>query len=124
MIDAGIGANEAVACFSDEHVVAANEPTRFPEDYFHETGVFPLALRDGLCLRRRLDGRQPDRCAFSLRNNLLRDDQDVAVFETYACFAGSIRYLLGQIVATLNLRQSGQAKQAYTRMDNGGMLRR
>jgi len=124
MIDAGIGANEAVACFSDEHVVAANDAPRLLQDYFHETRILLLPLRDGLCLRRRLDGRQPDRRAFSLRNNLLCDDQDVAVFETYACFAGGICYLFGQIVAALNLRQSMQAKQAHIRMDNGGMLRR
>ncbi len=55
MIHTCIGADVAVACFGDQHGIAADEAARFFQDYFDEAGVFLLALRDGLCLGRRLD---------------------------------------------------------------------
>ena len=124
MIDTGIGAHEAVACFGDQHVIAADDAPRLFQDYFHEPGIFLLPLCDGLRLERWPDCGQPDYGAFGLGNNLLRDDQDVSVFESDACFASSVCNLSGEIVAEMNLRQSRQAKQAYTRTDNGRVRRR
>src|SRR5258708_29077508 len=124
MVDARIGANETVACVGDQHVIAADDAPRLFQDYFHERSVLLLPLRDGLRLERRPDCRQPDYSAFGLGNNFLRDDEDVSVFESDACFACSVCYLSREIVAELNLRQSGQTKQAYTRTDSGRVRRR
>src|SRR6266851_1860212 len=124
MVDTGIGADEAVARFGDQHVIAADDAPRLFQNYFHEPRVFLLPLRDGLRLERRPNRGQPDYGAFGLGDNFLRDDEDVAVFERDACFAGSVCYLSGEIVAEMNLRQSRQAKQAYARTDNGRVLRR
>src|SRR6267154_3027116 len=124
MVDAGIGADEAVARFGDQHVIAADDAPRLFQDYFHEPRVLLLPLRDGLRLERRPDCRQPDYSAFGFGNNFLRDDEDVAVFERDARFACSVCYLSGEIVAEANLRQSGQTKQAYTRTGNRRVLRR
>ena len=123
MVDAGIGADEAVARFGDQHVIAADDAPRLFQNYFHEPGIFLLPLRDGLRLERRADCRQPDYGAFGLGDNFLRDDEDIAVFESDACFASSVCNLSGEILAEMNLRQSRQAKQAYTRTDNGRVLR-
>src|SRR6266851_2041914 len=123
MVDTGIGADEAVARFGDQHVIAADDAPRLFQDYFHEPRVLLLPLRDGLRLERWPDCGQPDYGAFGLGNNFLRDNEDVSVFESDACFACSVCYLSGEIVAEANLRQSGQAKQAYARADNGRVLR-
>src|SRR5712692_284163 len=116
MIHARIGTDVAMACFGNQHGITADETPRFFQDYFHEPRVFLLPLGDGLSLGRRLDGGQPDHRAFGLRNNLLRDDEDVSVFELQARFAGGNCYLPGEIVAVANLRQAGQAKQTQTRI--------
>ena len=123
MIDTGIGAHEAVACFGDQHVIAADDAPRLFQDYFHEPRVLLLPLRDGLRLERGPNCGEPDYGAFGLGNNFLRDDEDVAVFESDARFAGGVSYLSSEIVAELNLRQTGQAKQLYATTDNGRMLR-
>src|SRR6266852_138506 len=124
MIHARVGTDVAMACFGNQYRIAADETPRFIQDYFHEPRIPFLPFGDGLSLGRRLDRGQPDHRAFGLRNNLLRDDEDVAVFELHARFAGGICYLPGEIVATVDLRQSGQAKQAHIRIGSRGLLRR
>src|SRR5712692_805123 len=124
MIHARVGTDVAVACFGNQYRIAADETPRFIQDYFHEPRIPFLPFGDGLSLGRRLDRGQPDHRAFGLRNNLLRDDENVAVFELQARFAGGICYLPGEIVATVDLRQSGQAKQAHIRIGSRGLLRR
>jgi len=95
MIHARIGADVAVECFGNEHGIAADEAPRFFQDHFHEPGIFLLPLRDGPCLRRRRDGCQTPLASFGFRNNLLRHDKDIAVFEMQARFARGICYLSG-----------------------------
>src|SRR5258708_33604658 len=124
MVDAGIGADEAVARFGDQHVIAADDAPRLSKDYFHEPGIFLLPLRDGLRLERWPDCGQPDYGAFGLGNNFLRDDEDVSGFETDARSAGSVYYLSGKIVAMLNLRQPGHAEQLHTGKESANKPRR
>jgi len=78
MIDTGIGAHEAVACFGDQHVIAADDSPRLFK-ITSRAEVLLLPLRDGLRLERGPDCGEPDYGAFGLGNNFLRDDEDVAV---------------------------------------------
>ncbi len=87
MIHACIGADVAVMRFGNQHGVAANEASRFLKNNFNEARVFLLPLGDGLGLGRRRDGCQLNERALGLRDNFLRDDQNVAVFKVQPRFA-------------------------------------
>ena len=122
MVDAGIGAHETVACFGNQHMIAANDAPRLLQDDFDGAGIFLQARGERESLRRRADGREPHDRTFGLGDNFLRDDEDVSVFERDACFARGGCNLSGQIVAQLNLRQSGQANQTEITAGDGRFL--
>jgi len=58
-------------------------------------------------VRRRHHVGEPDDASLRLRNDLLRERDDVAVLEVDLC-----RYELRQVVAFLNLRQAGDGDDA------------
>src|SRR5260370_540505 len=124
MVHASIGTDIAVASFGNQHGIGADKAAGFFQDDFHKARVFLLPQRDGLRLGRRLDRFQLDDRAFSLRNNLLRDDEDVAVFKMHAHFAGSDCNLFGEIFAAANLGQSWHTDEAHIGIGSRSLFRR
>jgi hypothetical protein len=66
----------------DERVADADDPNRLPEDRLDASRV--AVASDAARLRRGLDSRERDDAAFGLGHDLLRHDDDVAVFEIAA----------------------------------------
>jgi len=80
-------------------------------------GSFFCRSAMGLRLERRAGLSPADYGAFGLGDDFWRDDEDIAVFESDACSCEQRLQFVREIVAEMNLRQSRQAKQAYTRTD-------
>ena len=81
MVDAGIGADETVMGFDDEHAVRADYAARFADDDFDETRIAREFFRKPHGLGRRADFGKTQDAAFRFRNNLLRDNEDVSFFK-------------------------------------------
>lgn len=110
MVDACIGADETVMSFGDEDAIAADDAPGFFQNDFNYARIFFLLRGDGERLGRRCYGFQTNERAFGLRNNFLRYDNDVAVFERDSRFMGGIANALGQIFAAPNLGDSRNSK--------------
>ncbi len=95
MVDAGVGADETVARFGDEDMIAPDDAPRLLQDDFDGAGIFLQARGERESLRRRANGREPHHRAFGLGDNFLRDDEKVAVFERDACSASGSCNLCG-----------------------------
>ena len=66
MVDARIGADETVARFGDQHMIAADDAPRLPQDDFDGTRIFFQAPGDRQCFRGGLYACQPNESVFRL----------------------------------------------------------
>ena len=107
MVDAGIGHHVAEPVLGDHQVRAVpHDAPRLGQDHLDEARVL-LDLggeRDGL--RRGLDGRDIDDAALGLRDDLLRDDQHVAVLGREPGLGIGGERDRGEIVARLHQRHA------------------
>ena len=78
-IDAGIRQHIAAAVRDDQHALAvAHDLGRFAQDHLDEARVLVHLLGEMIGAGGRPDGREVDEAALCLRDDLLRDDEDVA----------------------------------------------
>jgi len=66
MVDARVGADESVARFGDQHMIAADDAPRLPQDDFDGTRIFIQATGEHEGFRGRLYACQPNESAFRL----------------------------------------------------------
>ena len=82
LVDAGVGAHDAEGVPDDQDPgFLADDLRGFVQDELHEAGVLVGLLAQDHGFRGRRHVGETDHAPFGLRDDLLRDDQHVAVFE-------------------------------------------
>ncbi len=110
MVHARVGADEPMACFGDQHAIAANDAPRLPQNDFNGARIFFQPRGDSEGLRRRLYACQADEGAFCLGDNFLSDDEDVAVFEVDGGSTRGAGHAFDKIIARANFRNASNWK--------------
>ena len=108
-VDAAVGADEAVVGLGDEHAVGhPDDASSLSQDDLQLAGVAVPALGEGHDLRTRLDGREVHDRALGLGDDLLGDDQDVALEQRQRRRRRPQRFdqRRGQVVAGADLRHA------------------
>src|SRR4030095_5618330 len=106
LINAGVGTNEAVMCFANDNVAShANNSPRFAEDALNQARIFLHAPSNRYTVRRCLHGREVNHSSFRLRNDFLRDSEDVARLKLDPALAHAIQQALSQIYIGMYLRR-------------------
>jgi hypothetical protein len=121
VIDAGVRHDETEAMLDDEHVhPMAHDPPRLRQDDLDQARVLVDESCELLGLRRWRDGADIDVAPFRLRDDLLRDDEHIAVGELKVRRGNAFRQQRAEIVPRLDQRQAGQGTQGQ----RGGRHRR
>jgi hypothetical protein len=105
-----------VWCLSDkEGSASSNNGGAFAQDHLDETRV-PIA-RDCECLGRRVDISKMHKCAFALRDHLVRGDNHVAGFEA-TDLSDDTNDCLRKIVARLEVRKPTEREERNRAFDH------
>ena len=111
MVDSRIGADKAMMSFRDEYLIAADNAPRLIQDHLHGTRIFFEPRGDRESLWRRFDACQANEGAFSLGNNFLGDDEDVAILEAYGDSTRGAGHAFGKVITLANLRNTWNWQQ-------------
>ena len=110
MVDPGIGHHVAEPVLGDHQVRAMpHDAPRLRQDDFDKTGVLLDLGGERPGLRRRLDRGDIDEAALGLRDDLLRDDEHVAVLGRDPGLGIGGERNRGEIVARLDQRHAAEA---------------
>src|SRR6266704_4831573 len=123
MVDPGIGADETVVSFRNQDLLAAHDAPRLLQNDFNDARVLLQTMGNGNRFNRRSYLCKPDHRSFGLGNDLLSDDENVAIFEVYPCFPGRIRYSFGKVISPANFREPRDAKQPQAGSGRRSVLR-
>ena len=113
-VDPGVGADEAVVGAADEHAVRGAEDLRgLVEHDLHRARVLVLLRRQLARSRTGLDVGEGDDCALGLRDDLVRDHDDLPVVQgaapAVARRAAAWRINLAEVIAGAHLGQAAEA---------------
>jgi hypothetical protein len=116
LVDAGVGADEAVICFYDEDGVFADDAAGFAEDEFDEARIFAAAVVvggggefDGALGRN--DCGQIDEAVFGFGDYFLGEDEDVVLLEGDFGFFGGGEEDARKVVAGANFGDVGDGEE-------------
>ncbi len=110
-IDSGIGADKTVDGFSDDDAALHfDDALGFAEHELDDTRIFCPFPRPVACVFRWFDGIQTNDSAFRLGDNLLRDDENIAVGDLDVAVVHEIHHEMREIIALTDLGQPGNRK--------------
>jgi hypothetical protein len=104
-----------VVRFDDQHMIAADDAARLSQNNFDHAGIFFQFPGDVPRFCRWFYASETNNGILRFRNNLLSDDQDVAIFEAKLCAAGRGGDVLAKIIAWLNFWDARQREQLHAR---------
>ena len=113
-VHAGVGADETVARFGDQHAVLhADDTHSLPQDDLHGTRVLLPCLGEFQRARRGFDGTEVHDPALRLRDDLLRDDEHVVIRQRRTLRLSSGSDETTEVIPGGDLRQSFDAQEGH-----------